>query len=117
MPWAGNDGCVTVRAHSFTDSSARALLRGTMQRSYPFLSERDITDKDLEGKTKDELVLMRNEPFAAYGHTFKTEALAKQFKARPGYRPYFVDVGAFLSPIEKANVERIKAKEKALEKK
>jgi len=85
-----------------------------MQRSYA--SERAVNDADLAGKKKEELVLMRNEPFAAYGHIFQTEALAKHFKAKPGYSPRFVDVGAFLSPLEKANVERIKAAEKALEK-
>lgn len=114
MLWDGGDGCVTVRKHGLEEASARALLRGSFKGDFPFLFERPVMDSDLAGKSKDELGKMRNEVFAAYGHTFKNEALLAHFKKKPGYRPRFVDVTAFLSSMEKDNVEAIKAAEKKL---
>jgi hypothetical protein len=112
--WYGGEGCVTVKKHELPVASARSLLRGTFKGDYPFLLERGVTDADLAGKTKEELGKMRNEIFAAYGYAFKNEALRKHFLGKPGYSPRFVDVTAFLSPIEKSNVERIKAAEAKL---
>jgi hypothetical protein len=114
MLWDGGDGCVAVKKHDLPVASARALLRGGFKGDFPFLLERAVTDADLAGKSKEELGRMRNEIFAAYGHSFKNEALRKHFLGKPGYSPRFVDVTAFLSPMEKANVERIKAAEAKL---
>jgi len=114
MLWDGGDGCVSVRKHGLEEASARAVLRGSFKGDFPFLFERPIMDSDLAGKSKEELGRMRNEIFAAYGHTFKNDALRKHFLGKPGYSPRFVDVTAFLSPMEKDNVERIKAAEAKL---
>jgi len=111
MLWDGGDGCVSVRKHNLQEASARAVLRGSFKGDNPFLFERPVIDTDLAGKSKEELGKMRNEVFAAYGHTFKNDALRKHFLGKPGYSPRFVDVTAFLSPMEKENVERIKAAE------
>lgn len=114
MLWTGTEGCTVVKAHTLKVPTARAWLKGGFQGDYGFLSDRPVTPGDLKGKDKLDLVRMRNEVFAAYGHTFKTEALAKHFATKPGYRPRFSDVTAFLTPLEQKNVATIKAAETAV---
>ncbi len=109
--WQGDDGCAVIRKHDFKTLDARTLLKGKWAYQHPELATRALTAVELDARPLDELVKMRNEIFAAYGHTFKNVELATFFDGFPGYRPYFVDVGAFLSPIEKQNVDAIKAAE------
>jgi hypothetical protein len=108
----GEGGCASVRAHTDT-SDARARLKAGFVGDYPHLSQREITKEELAGATAEELELMRNEIYAAYGHAFKKPRFRDHFAKNKRYSPRFTDVSAFLSPIETKNVATIRAVEKA----
>jgi hypothetical protein len=78
---------------------------------YPEASDRLLTKDELSKYTKDQLLIMRNEVFAALGYTFKNQALKSYFIAKPWYSPQFDNVDERLSDIEKANVKLIKSVE------
>jgi len=42
---------------------------------------------DLEGKSRSELDIMRNEPYARHGYRFRRPEIAAHFQAMPWYRP------------------------------
>lgn len=110
--WEGDDeGCSKIVRHAMPASSARAVLRGAFEREHSEVSDRELGPQDLAGKSKTELARMRNEVFAAYGHTFKNAEVRAYFEQRPGYRARFVDVGGLLTPLEKANIDKIRAAE------
>jgi len=117
--WSGpetEDGdCTVIRKHGLTSDPHAFLRKGFIGR-WPFTSERPLTDADLAGLGKDDLEIMRNEIYARYGHIFVSKRLAKHFTADPDYRPYFKNVSAFLSPLERDNVAKIQAAEKAQKK-
>ncbi|WBM74206.1 YARHG domain-containing protein [Saprospira grandis] len=71
------------------------------------ISTRPLQPSELKDKSLEELSLMRNEVFAAYGYKFKDERLKAHFKAQ-GYQALASDVTAFLSPLEKDNIALIK---------
>lgn len=75
---------------------------------YPQASTRLLESSDLEGKSKLELKIMRNEIFARYGYMFKTDDMKKHFGAQSWYRPSAADVSSRLTQIEKKNIEFIK---------
>lgn len=77
-------------------------------RQYPEVSERLLEKKELLDKTKEELMIMRNEPFAAYGYIFKNKFLKNYFVSKEWYDPQFDDVSERLSEIEKKNIQLIK---------
>lgn len=110
--WDAEDGCATIRRHDLKTPTTRAILAGAFVRKYPEVSARALTPADLAGKSKAELVEMRNEVFAAYGYVFKNADIARLFEGRPGYSGRFVDVGGLLTPTEKANMELIRGAEK-----
>jgi hypothetical protein len=110
--WEGEDeGCTKIVRHSLPSASSRAVLRAGFEREHPEVSDRELDGRDLAGKTKAELSRMRNEVFASYGHSFKNAEVRAYFAQRRGYVARFVDVGALLTPLEKANIERIRAAE------
>ncbi len=81
---------------------------------YPEASVRELTDADFEGKSKEELRIMRNEIFARHGRMFKARDLQKHFLATRWYAPLFDNVDDKLSAVEKANVDKIAAVENSL---
>lgn len=71
-----------------------------------------LTESDIQGKTSAELKIMRNEIFARYGYRFKPGgAMDRYFRAREWYLPMYDDVFEWLTEIEKANIEFIRAHE------
>jgi hypothetical protein len=92
--------------HSFQLTSDGKLVPPL--REYPEVSERLLEQAELTTKTKEELMLMRNEPFAAYGYIFKNTFLKSYFENKPWYNPQFENVNERLTEIEKANVRLIK---------
>ena len=48
---------------------------------------REISNKDLEGLSREDLNKAYNEIFARYGHDFKTESLRKYFETQTWYKP------------------------------
>lgn len=75
---------------------------------YEFLREREMTYADVEGKSAEELRLMRNYIFARRGYIFESEDLKEYFEQFSWYVPLYYDVTPRLSDIEKYNVNFIK---------
>ena len=78
------------------------------------LSERELTEEDLEGKTKKELELMRNSIYARYGYRFKRDDLFSHFSQFNWYNPTTSDMSTVyssMSGIEKYNIDFIKKHE------
>ncbi|KYC42843.1 hypothetical protein WA1_12015 [Scytonema hofmannii PCC 7110] len=77
---------------------------------YSWLSQREVTDADLDGKDGFDLDIMRNAIFARHGRRFKTADLQKYFDGQPWYRPkYGPDQfpNELLSDLERWNAEYI----------
>lgn len=75
---------------------------------YEYLREREMTYADVEGKSAEELRLMRNYIFARRGYIFESEDLKEYFEQFSWYVPLYYDVTPRLSDIEKYNVSFIK---------
>lgn len=75
---------------------------------YEYLREREMTYYDVEGKSAEELRLMRNYIFARRGYIFESEDLKEYFERFSWYVPLYYDVTPRLSDIEKYNVNFIK---------
>jgi hypothetical protein len=82
-------------------------------REFPIASERLLTDLDLKKFSSQQLRLMRNEIFAAYGYRFKSPDLSNHFKDKEWYSPEYDDVTDQLTDIEKLNVQLILKNEKS----
>lgn len=76
---------------------------------YPQASDRYLSADDLQGMSKDELQVMRNEIYARHCYIFKTEKMQEYFSGRPWYSPLHNNVDDMLSDIEKANIKLIKS--------
>lgn len=73
-------------------------------------SHRYLTDSDLRGLTKDELVIARNEIFARHGRQFVDPAIRSYFNSKTWYTnlPKLpVGTEPYISSLEKANVNLI----------
>jgi serine/threonine-protein kinase len=82
----------------------------TTVKDYSWLSERLVTDSDLDAKDGFELDIMRNSIFALHGRRFDTPGLQKYFDSQPWYRPTYSPQefpANLLSEIERQNVEYI----------
>lgn len=97
--------------HKYNQSIPLYVYTGTPG-DYPKASERLLMEKDLEGLTKKELRIMRNEILARHGYSFKSEDLKNRFESQPWYFPLSNDVSKQLSIIEKANIKFIQKHEK-----
>lgn len=83
---------------------------GLMPGRYPMASERMLTAADLEGKSPQDLRLMRNEIYARRGYMFNDAALRAYFESQPWYVPLSGSVQ--LSELERANVRLIQSLER-----
>lgn len=96
----------TVEFGARTDTKLTGYFHG----QFPELSSRILDDKYFEGKTKEQLQLMRNEIFARYGMKFtKGGKMHTHFKKFDWYRPSKDAVGDCLTLVEKRNLEKILA--------
>ncbi|MEH2433743.1 MAG: YARHG domain-containing protein [Nostoc sp.] len=78
--------------------------------TYFWLSQRLITDTDLDGKDGFELDIMRNSIFASHGRRFDTPEIQDYFNKQPWYRPIYSPKAfppKLLSKLEQQNVEYI----------
>ncbi|RCJ17621.1 serine/threonine protein kinase [Nostoc sp. ATCC 43529] len=78
--------------------------------TYFWLSQRRVTDADLDGKSGFELDIMRNSIFASHGRRFDTPELQHYFNNQAWYRPIYSPKEfprKLLSIIEQQNVEYI----------
>lgn len=76
------------------------------RRSYMQASQRLLTPEELALMEPENLRLMRNEVFAAYGHIFDSRDLQEHFRAQPWYDPTG-DATHRLTDIEKRNIQLI----------
>ncbi|NJM72698.1 MAG: YARHG domain-containing protein [Scytonema sp. RU_4_4] len=77
---------------------------------YSWLSQRSVTDADLDGKSGFELDIMRNSIFARHGRRFDTAGLQQFFEKQPWYRPLYSPQDfptSLLSNTEQWNVKYI----------
>lgn len=103
--------CASLQMHQLKNSDPHSFLRIDFVGQYPQASQRLLKSSELSGLTKKQLQIMRNEIFARYGYEFKSQAMKDYFKAQKGYYPRFKQVDAFLSAIEKENIQLIKKQE------
>ncbi|MEH1893064.1 MAG: YARHG domain-containing protein [Nostoc sp.] len=78
--------------------------------TYLWLSQRLVTDADLDGKNGFELDIMRNSIFASHGRRFDTLELQNYFNKQLWYRPIYLPKAfppKLLSKLEQQNVEYI----------
>ena len=105
------------RLRDWSEVDQNMIVQLDKVREYPkeelYLKARlfELTEKDLEGLSKDELGYLRNEIFAWHGHTFKTEKMQKYFEDQLWYMPFFDDATKFLNEMEKRNVQFIRSLE------
>jgi hypothetical protein len=73
----------------------------------PDSSSRLLTEADLEGLTKDELALARNEIYARHGRKFQNRQMREYFESKSWYEPIY-EPSEFpvklLSDVEQRNI-------------
>ncbi|MBW4645508.1 MAG: YARHG domain-containing protein [Goleter apudmare HA4340-LM2] len=82
----------------------------TTSNNYSWLSQRLVTDADLDGKDGFELDIMRNSLFARHGRKFDTTGIQEYFNNQSWYRPLYSPKAfpvKLLSRIEQRNVDYI----------
>ncbi|MBW4597284.1 MAG: YARHG domain-containing protein [Brasilonema angustatum HA4187-MV1] len=98
-----------VLTKSSQPSPQQPVVKQTPNDSY-WLSQRTVTDADLEGKSGFELDIMRNSIFARHGRRFDTTGLQQYFDKQPWYRPLYSPKDfptSLLSSTEQWNVQYI----------
>ncbi|HLO89351.1 MAG TPA: YARHG domain-containing protein [Nostocaceae cyanobacterium] len=93
-----------------TSTQAPPTAQDTSVNNYAWLSERLVTDADLDGKSGYELDIMRNSIFAAHGRLFETPGLQEYFNQQSWYSPKYSAKEfpkKLLSKIERENVDYI----------
>jgi hypothetical protein len=104
-------GCETLEKHE-KKFDVHAFLRTSYTGGFIFASEREISDAELKKLSKAELGIMRNDIFARYGYSFKSQVVKDYLSKQKNYSDRKLsDVSAFMSDIEKKNIEKIKAEE------
>ncbi|NEU80806.1 YARHG domain-containing protein [Nostoc sp. UIC 10630] len=82
----------------------------TTVNTYLWLSQRLVSDADLDGKDGFELDIMRNSIFASHGRRFDTPGLQDYFDNQPWYKPIYSPKAfpsKLLSKLEQQNIEYI----------
>lgn len=80
---------------------------------HPETFQRVLDPAELGGRSPEELRLARNEIFARYGLKLRDPALRAHFAALKRHDGWMSDVDAFLSDVERENVKRLSAAERA----
>lgn len=91
----------------FGGGGADASLPGR----YPVASERILLEKDLDGLSKADLSIMKNEILARHGFVFSDPSISDYFNSQSWYKGEFSNIDSFLSTIEKRNIEFIQQHE------
>ncbi|MBD6615766.1 YARHG domain-containing protein [Komarekiella sp. 'clone 1'] len=104
-----NISSISTPSTPFSTTSIPSVINTTVN-NYSWLSQRLITDADLDGKNGLELDIMRNSIFASHGRRFDTPGLQNYFNNQPWYRPIYSPKqfpSRLLSKLEQRNVEYI----------
>lgn len=75
-------------------------------------ADRVVTTTELDGRTRAELRVMRNEVYARHGRTFQASDLQNYFSQRPWYRQNASYTDALLTDVDKENIRIIEEREK-----
>jgi hypothetical protein len=78
---------------------------------YLISADRVVTEEELQGRSKAELRVMRNEIFARHGRVFQTGDLNAYFSQKPWYKQDANYSDAMLSDVDKENVRIIQEHE------
>ena len=105
-----------IKVTTTTPSTAKPENNNTDQHNsgsstfgrFPQASERLLTASDLQGLSKFDLKIMRNEIFARHGYIFQTNEMKNYFQSQSWYTPKYRDISSLLSNIEQKNVALIK---------
>lgn len=93
-----------------TQASIPPINTATTDNNYSWLSERTVSDADLDGKDGFELDIMRNSIFARHGRRFDTPGIQEYFNNQPWYHPLY-SPKAFpsnsMTKLEQRNVDYI----------
>ena len=104
-------GCKINSTSLITPTPLSTTTQSPVPGRYPEASTRYLNDADLENKSAKELKIMRNEIFARHGYLFEAGEMKDYFTKQAWYQARSTDVGSWLSPIEQANIQRIKEQE------
>ena len=100
-----------AQPYAMAAESELITMYGEDEYILPDSASRYLTKADLEGLTKAELRLARNEIYARYGRKFKDEELQAYFDKQPWYYG-FIDPDSFteemLTDLERENVDILK---------
>jgi len=91
-----------------------ARAQSTADADRPLYYTREITSKDLQGRTLRDLSLMRNTIYARAGNKFRKQWLNEYFSAQPWYRPLDKMDESKIRPLDRKNAEIIAAYDAAL---
>ncbi|WP_193193834.1 protein kinase domain-containing protein [Nostoc sp. MG11] len=100
---------ISTPSTPFSTTSMPPFINPTVN-NYSWLSQRLVTDADLDGKDGFELDIMRNSIFASHGRRFVTPGLQNYFNNQPWYRPIYSPKqfpSKLLSKLEQRNVDYI----------
>lgn len=75
---------------------------------FPIASKKLLTLADLNGLSKNDLKIMRNEIFARHGYIFRTSDMKSYFSQQIWYHGKYDDVTSMLTNIEKQNITFVK---------
>ncbi|MCG6136679.1 MAG: YARHG domain-containing protein [Nostoc sp. LLA-1] len=92
------------------DNTSPSPVDSTTENNYLWLSQRTVTDADLDDKEGFELDIMRNSVFARHGRRFDTPGLQEYFNNQSWYNPIYLPKTfptKLLSQLEQRNVEFI----------
>ncbi len=86
-----------------------SLIRNDLDGKYTKASNYFLNDSELNGLSKDDLKIMRNEIFARYGFIFQEGGkMNNYFKNEGWYKPKLNNVDSKLTQLEKYNIRLIK---------
>ncbi|MBU3916068.1 YARHG domain-containing protein [bacterium] len=87
-------------------------LQEYLSGKYPETYLKRLDERDLANKTKQDLIIMRNEVYARYGYQFRPNgSMDRYFRSQSWYNPRKVDPNKCLTEIEKENIQFIKQHE------
>ena len=107
---------------SSSDNSSKTVTENVKEfqsnaafESFSLLSTKELSESDLDGKTKKDLEIMRNSIYALHGYIFKRDDLRNYFSQFSWYNPITSDMSEVynsMNKVEKRNIDFIKKHEK-----
>jgi len=98
------DAPVNILPNSTDSPSSNSNIPGI----FPQASMRLLASSDLNGMSKQDSKIMRNEIFARHGYIFKTNDMKSHFATQSWYQGQYDNVNSLLSNIEQQNIAQIK---------